>query len=66
MAFVELAASASALQLKVSVTALALKQLVDQLPAAPGTPLRLTLLEPLVLQAVAARLKISPMAVQWA
>jgi hypothetical protein len=56
MALVELAASASALQPKVSVTAQALKQLVDQLPAAPGTPLRHRLLDALSLKAVAARL----------
>ena len=66
MALVELAASESALQLVVSVTGLALKQLVDQLRAAPGTPLRHRLLEALSLQAVTDRLEISSMAVQWA
>lgn len=54
MALVELAAPASSLQLKVSVTGLALKQLVDQLTAAPARPLRLTLLEALSIQAVTA------------
>ena len=43
---------------------LALEQLVEQLPAAQATALRLTVLEGLSLRAVAKRLEISPMAVQ--
>jgi RNA polymerase sigma-B factor len=45
---------------------LALEQLVDQLPAAQATALRLTLLEGLSLRAAARRIQISPMAVQRA
>jgi RNA polymerase sigma factor (sigma-70 family) len=45
---------------------LALEQLVDQLPAAHATALRLTVLEGLSLRAAAKRLEISPMAVQRA
>ena len=45
---------------------LALEQLVDQLPAAQATALRLTILEGLSLRAAAERLQISPMAVQRA
>ncbi|CAK6692793.1 hypothetical protein BBFGKLBO_01306 [Synechococcus sp. CBW1107] len=49
-----------------AVNGLALEQLVDQLPAAPATALRLTVLEGLSLRAAAAQLQISPMAVQRA
>ena len=45
---------------------LALEQLVEQLPAAQATALRLTLLEALSLRAAAARLQISAMSVQRA
>ena len=45
---------------------LALEQLVDQLPAAQSTALRLTLLEGLSLRAAAERLQISGMSVQRA
>ncbi len=45
---------------------LALEQLVDQLPAAQATALRLTLLEGLSLRAAAERLEISVMSVQRA
>ena len=45
---------------------LALEQLVDQLPAAQATALRLTLLEGLSLRAAAERLQISAMSVQRA
>ena len=45
---------------------LALERLVDQLPAAQATALRLTFLEGLSLRAAAERLQISPMAVQRA
>ncbi len=45
---------------------LALEQLVEQLPAAQATALRLTVLEGLSLRAAAAQLQISPMAVQRA
>ena len=40
-----------------------LEQLVEQLPAAQATPLRLTVLDGLCLRAAAAQLQISPMAV---
>ncbi len=46
--------------------ALALEQLVDQLPAAQATALRLTVLEGLSLRAAAERLEISAMSVQRA
>ncbi len=46
--------------------ALALEQLVDQLPAAQATALRLTILEGLSLRAAAERLEISAMSVQRA
>ena len=46
--------------------ALALEQLVDQLPAAQSTALRLTILEGLSLRAAAERLEISAMSVQRA
>jgi RNA polymerase sigma factor (sigma-70 family) len=45
---------------------LALEQLVDQLPAAQASALRLTVLEGLSLRAAAARLEISAMSVQRA
>ena len=45
---------------------LALERLVEQLPAAQATALRLTILEALSLRAAAAHLQISPMAVQRA
>ncbi len=45
---------------------LALEQLVDQLPAAQATALRLTILEGLSLRAAAERLEISAMSVQRA
>ncbi len=45
---------------------LALEQLLDQLPAAQATALRLTLLEGLSLRAAAQKLEISPMSVQRA
>jgi RNA polymerase sigma factor (sigma-70 family) len=45
---------------------LALEQLVDQLPAAQASALRLTVLEGLSLRAAASQLEISPMAVQLA
>jgi DNA-directed RNA polymerase specialized sigma24 family protein len=41
----------------------ALERLVEQLPAAQATALRLTILEGLSLRAAAAQLQISPMAV---
>ena len=49
-----------------AIHGLALEQLVDQLPAAQATALRLTVLEGLSLRAAAKRLEISPMAVQRA
>jgi RNA polymerase sigma factor (sigma-70 family) len=49
-----------------AMNGLALEQLVDQLPAAHATALRLTVLEGLSLRAAAKRLEISPMAVQRA
>lgn len=49
-----------------AMNGLALEQLVDQLPAAQATALRLTILEGLSLRAAAAQLQISPMAVQRA
>ena len=45
---------------------LALEQLVEQLPAAQATALRLTILEGLSLRAAAERLQISAMSVQRA
>ena len=45
---------------------LALEQLVDQLPAAQATALRLTVLEGLSLRAAAERLEINAMSVQRA
>ncbi len=49
-----------------AMNGLALEQLVDQLPAAQATALRLTLLEGLSLRAAAERLQISAMSVQRA
>ena len=49
-----------------AMNGLALEQLVEQLPAAQATALRLTVLEGLSLRAAAAQLQISPMAVQRA
>ncbi|MFM8662087.1 MAG: sigma-70 family RNA polymerase sigma factor, partial [Cyanobium sp.] len=48
------------------IDAQALEQLLDQLPAAQATALRLTLLEGLSLRAAAERLEISPMSEQLA
>ena len=45
---------------------LTLKQLIDQLPAAQATALRLTVLEGLSLRQAASRLEISTMSVQRA
>ncbi len=61
-----LAAPAAEISLEHSLTGPALEQLVEQLPAAQGTALRLTVLEGLSLRAAAAQLQISPMAVQRA
>ncbi len=49
-----------------AMNGLGLEQLVEQLPAAQATALRLTVLEGLSLRAAAAQLQISPMAVQRA
>ena len=49
-----------------AIHSLALEQLVDQLPAAQATALRLTVLEGLSLRAAAERLEISVMSVQRA
>jgi RNA polymerase sigma factor (sigma-70 family) len=49
-----------------AIHGLALEQLVDQLPAAQATALRLTVLEGLSLRAAAERLEISCMSVQRA
>ncbi len=49
-----------------AINGLALEQLVDQLPAAQATALRLTVLEGLSLRAAAERLEISCMSVQRA
>jgi RNA polymerase sigma factor (sigma-70 family) len=62
----QLAAPAIEPTLEASLTRPALEQLVEQLPAAQATALRLTVLEGLSLRAAAARLQISPMAVQRA
>lgn len=59
----ELAAPAAEPALDPSITGPALEQLVEQLPAAQVTALRLTVLEGLSLRAAAAQLQISPMAV---
>ena len=52
--------------LEASLTGPALEQLVEQLPAAQATALRLTVLEGHSLRAAAAQLQISPVAVQRA
>ena len=62
----QLASPESELPASGAAQQLALEQLVDQLPAAQATALRLTLLEGLSLRAAARRLQISPMAVQRA
>ena len=59
----QLAAPVAEPTLEASLTGPALEQLVDQLPAAQATALRLTVLEGLSLRAAAAQLQISPMAV---
>ena len=60
----QLAAPVAKPTLDASLTGPALEQLVEQLPAAQATALRLTVLEGLSLRAAAAQLQISPMAVQ--
>jgi RNA polymerase sigma-B factor len=62
----QLAAPAAEPPLEASLTGPALEQLVEQLPTAQATALRLTVLEGLSLRAAAALLQISPMAVQRA
>ncbi|MFO0057046.1 MAG: sigma-70 family RNA polymerase sigma factor [Cyanobacteriota bacterium] len=62
----QLAAPAVEPTLEASLTGPALEQLVEQLPAAQATALRLTVLEGLSLRAAAAQLQISPMSVQRA
>jgi len=62
----QLAAPVAEPSLEPSFTEPALEQLVEQLPAAQATALRLTVLEGLSLRAAAAQLQISPMAVQRA
>ena len=59
----QLAAPAAEPALEPSLAGPALEQLVEQLPAAQATALRLTVLEGLSLRAAAAQLQISPMAV---
>jgi RNA polymerase sigma factor (sigma-70 family) len=59
----QLAAPIAEPTLEASLTAPDLEQLVEQLPAAQATALRLTVLEGLSLRAAAAQLQISPMAV---
>jgi RNA polymerase sigma factor (sigma-70 family) len=59
----QLAAPVAEPTLEASLTGPALEQLVEQLPAAQATALRLTVLEGLSLRAAAAQLQISPMAV---
>ena len=59
----QLAAPSAEPTLEASLTGPALEQLVEQLPAAQATALRLTVLEGLSLRAAAAQLQISPMAV---
>ena len=59
----QLAAPVTEPMLEASLTGPALEQLVEQLPAAQATALRLTVLEGLSLRAAAAQLQISPMAV---
>ncbi|WP_259739331.1 RNA polymerase sigma factor [Synechococcus sp. CS-205] len=62
----QLAAPAAAPSLDPSLAGPALEQLVEQLPAAQATALRLTVLQGLSLRAAVAQLQISPMAVQRA
>jgi RNA polymerase sigma factor (sigma-70 family) len=62
----QLAAPTAEPSLEASLAGSALEQLVEQLPAAQATALRLTVLEGLSLRAAAAQLQISPMAVQRA
>jgi len=62
----QLAAPVAERTLEASLTGPALEQLVEQLPAAQATALRLTVLEGLSLRAAAAQLQISPMGVQRA
>ena len=62
----QLAAPVAEPTVEASLTRPALEQLVEQLPAAQATALRLTVLEGLSLRAAAAQLQISPMAVQRA
>ncbi|MCS5691768.1 sigma-70 family RNA polymerase sigma factor [Cyanobium sp. FGCU-6] len=59
----QLAAPVAEPALEASRTGPALEQLVEQLPAAQATALRLTVLEGLSLRAAAVQLQISPMAV---
>ncbi len=59
-------AAPAAEALESSLTGPGLEQLVEQLPAAPATALRLTVLEGLSLRSAEAQLQISPMAVQRA
>jgi RNA polymerase sigma factor (sigma-70 family) len=62
----QLAAPEAELASSEAMNGLALEQLVDQLPAAQATALRLTVLEGLSLRAAAERLEISCMSVQRA
>ncbi len=62
----QLEAPAAETALEPSLAGPALEQMVEQLPAALATALRLTVLEGLSLRAAAAQLQISPMAVQRA
>ena len=62
----QLAAPAAAPSLEPSLAGPALEQLVEQLPAAQATALRLTVLEGLSLRQAAERLEISAMSVQRA
>ncbi|MEA5422134.1 sigma factor-like helix-turn-helix DNA-binding protein [Synechococcus sp. CCY9202] len=62
----QLAAPAAEPALESSLAGPALEQLVEQLPAAQATALRLTVLESLSLRAAAERLEISAMSVQRA
>ncbi len=62
----QLAAPEAEPALSGAIHGLALEQLVDQLPAAQATALRLTVLEGLSLRAAAERLEISSMSVQRA
>jgi RNA polymerase sigma-B factor len=62
----QLAAPEAEPHISEAINGLALEQLVDQLPAAQATALRLTVLEGLSLRAAAERLEISCMSVQRA